>query len=271
LSFTRAPGESVGGYLITPDGLTSGNYTITFNTGTLTITKAALSVTADNKSKTYGAAEPPFTATYAGFVNGENSSVLGGTLSFTRAPGESVGGYLITPDGLTSGNYTITFNTGTLTITKAVLSVTADDKSKAYGAADPAFTATYAGFVNGETSSVLGGTLSFTRASGESVGGYLITPSGLTSGNYAITFNTGTLTILSLAPQMLPLASGGAGELVVRWTAVSNGVYRVQYNPDLVPTNWTDLPGDITATDSVASKRDIITTGNRFYRVMVLR
>src|ERR1019366_8144908 len=104
----------------------NGNYTISFTGNTLTITKAALSVTADAKTKTYGAADPAFTVTYAGFVNGETSAVLGGTLAFARAPGENVGSYLITPSGQTSGNYAITFNTGTLSITKAALSITAD-------------------------------------------------------------------------------------------------------------------------------------------------
>jgi GNAT superfamily N-acetyltransferase len=57
------------------------------------------------------------------------------------------------------------------------------------GAVNPVFTATYAGFVNGETAAVLGGTLVFARAQGEGVGSYLITPSGLANGNYAIAFN----------------------------------------------------------------------------------
>jgi hypothetical protein len=195
LTFSRVPGENVSSYLITPSGLTSGNYTITFNTGSLTITEAALSVTADAKTKAYGAADPAFTVTYAGFVNSETPAVLGGTLAFTRAPGENVGNYPITPGGLTSGNYLINFDPGTLSITKAALSVTADDKTKTYGVADPAFTATYLGFVNGETPTVLGGTLVFGRGPGESAGTYPITASGLTSSNYSITFNGGTLTI----------------------------------------------------------------------------
>ena len=191
---------AAGAYTITPSAAASGtfnpsNYTITYATGTLTVSKAALSVTADAKTKTYGAVDPTFTVTDAGFVNGETGAVLGGTLAFARAPGENVGSYLITPSGLTSGNYTITFNTGNLTINKAALSVTADAKTKTYGATDPSFTVTYAGFVNNETPAALGGTLAFARAPGENVGSYLITPSGLTSGNYAISFNTGTLGI----------------------------------------------------------------------------
>jgi hypothetical protein len=270
LAFSRAPGESVGDYLITPSGLTSPNYTITFNTGTLSVTKAALSVTADSKTKTYGASDPAFTAGYAGFVNNETAAVLGGTLAFSRAPGESVGDYLITPSGLTSANYTIAFNTGTLSVSKAALSVTADSKTKTYGASDPAFTASYAGFVNNETAAVLGGTLALSRAPGESVGEYLITPSGLMSANYDITFNTGILTINPSAPVLLPPTITGTGNVVITWSAISNGTYRVQYKSDLNAANWSDLPGDVTAAGSVASKTDPIITGSRFYRIQVL-
>ncbi len=271
LSFTRAPGESVGNYVITPSGLTTGNYTITFITGSLTIDRTGLTITADSKTKTYGAADPTFTASYAGFVNGETASVLGGTLSFTRAPGENAGNYVITPSGLTSGNYTITFNTGTLTIDKAALSVTADNKTKTYGAADPTFTASYAGFVNGETASVLGGTLSFTRAPGENAGNYVITPNGLTSGNYTITFNSGTLTIIGGAEiKISNIAVIGAAQVSITWNSVSNVTYRVQFKDDLTTNLWTDLNGDILASGRTASKTDVINSSRRFYRVQLL-
>ena len=62
-----------------------------------------------------------------------------------------------------------------------------------------AFTVRYSGFVLGEGPGVLGSTLSFsTPATASSpAGSYAVTPAGLTSGNYAITFVSGTLTVLS--------------------------------------------------------------------------
>src|SRR5690606_5271117 len=45
-------------------------------TVTLEVTKASLTVTADNKSRTYGAANPAFTISYSGFVNGDTPAVL---------------------------------------------------------------------------------------------------------------------------------------------------------------------------------------------------
>src|SRR5206468_1259897 len=118
------------------------NYSVTLNTGVLTVSKAPLSVSADDKTKVYGDANPAFSASYSGFVLGQGPSVLGGTLAFATAAtsSSSVGSYDVTPSGLTSSNYAITFHTGTLSITKTPLSVSPADASRQYGSANPAFT-----------------------------------------------------------------------------------------------------------------------------------
>lgn len=87
----------------------------------VTISKVGLTVTADNKAVTCGDAAPAYTAQYNGFVGGETEAVLGGTLAFAceYTTTSAAGDYTITPSGLTSDNYTITFQTGTLTATAA--------------------------------------------------------------------------------------------------------------------------------------------------------
>ena len=88
------------------------NYKVTYVNGTLEITPASVTVKADNKTKTYGEADPTFTATVEGLL-GED------TVSYTlsRNSGETVGTYTITASGkATQGNYTVTYETGTLTI-----------------------------------------------------------------------------------------------------------------------------------------------------------
>ncbi|MEQ8809490.1 MAG: MBG domain-containing protein, partial [Imperialibacter sp.] len=199
LSFNRTAGEVVNTYAITPSGLTSANYAINFVGGELEITKKVLTVTAENKTKAYGEVDPTNTVTYSGFASGEDETDLGGTLSFSRTPGEGAGTYAITPAGFTSDDYAISFVAGDLEITKKALTVTAEDKTKEYGAADPANTVTYAGFISGEDATDLGGILSFSRTAGEDVAAYAITPSGLTSGNYAISFAAGELEITKKA------------------------------------------------------------------------
>ena len=75
--------------------------------------------------------------------------------------------------------------------------VTANDASRAYGATNPVFSASYSGFVNGETNDILSGVLVFTCSAetNSPVGTYPIEPSGLTAANYSITFSNGTLTV----------------------------------------------------------------------------
>lgn len=116
-----AVGSGVGTYTITPSGLESRNYDITYVDGTLTVVPAELAITADDKSVIYGDQAPEFTVSYDGFKAGDDESSLDGQIENTceYAPGSFVGEYAITPNGVTSDNYNITFIDGTLTVTRA--------------------------------------------------------------------------------------------------------------------------------------------------------
>jgi len=82
----------------------------------------------------------------------------------------------------------------TLTVKKALLTITARDTSIMEGDTDPIFQFTFSGFVNGEDSSVLNN-LDATRDPGFGDSTYTITPSA-SSENYEISFVNGTLTIM---------------------------------------------------------------------------
>jgi type VI protein secretion system component Hcp len=86
-----------------------------------TITPAPLTITADNQTKIAGESNPTFTASYSSFVLGQGPDALGGalTVSTLATVGSPPGPYVITPGGLTSGNYAITFVDGTLTVLSA--------------------------------------------------------------------------------------------------------------------------------------------------------
>ncbi len=111
--------------LVDPTGK-AGNYAVTLNNGTLTITPAALAIAANNATRLYGDANPTFTATFTGLRNADNI-----TASFTTAatPASAVGAFLIVPAPVDPtnklGNYTVTLNNGTLTVSPAPLTVTA--------------------------------------------------------------------------------------------------------------------------------------------------
>ncbi|HCL3480036.1 TPA: filamentous hemagglutinin N-terminal domain-containing protein [Pseudomonas aeruginosa] len=211
-SLSRAAGENVGVYGINQGGLglVSGNYDLAYQGNNLTITKALLNVIADGKTKVYGDADPSLTYQVSGLKNGDSAgSILTGGLN--RAAGENVGGYGINQGGLvlTSGNYDLAFQGNDLTITKALLNVFADAKSKQVGTADPALTYQVSGLKNGDSAGqVLAGGLG--RVGGEAVGQYDILQGGLalTSGNYQLNYQGNLLSILPL-----PVTPGDLGQL----------------------------------------------------------
>ena len=208
LSTTATAASHVSGnpYSITAAGAADADYTVTCVPGTLTVTVVPLTVTADNKTKAYGAALPTLTASYSGLVNGDTSASLTTqpTLSTTATAASHPSGnpYSITVSGAADPDYTITYVSGTLTVTPASLAITANNKTKAYGAALPTLTASYSGFINGDTSASLTTqpTLSTTATAGSHVSGspYSITASGAADPDYSITYVSGSLAVTAV-------------------------------------------------------------------------
>ncbi|VTS65268.1 Uncharacterised protein [Streptococcus dysgalactiae subsp. equisimilis] len=198
-SLSRVAGENVGVYGINQGGLglTSGNYDLSYQGNNLTITKALLNVIADAKTKVYGDADPSLTYQVSGLKNGDSAgAILTGGLN--RAAGENVGVYGINQGdlALNSGNYDLSYQGNNLTITKALLNVIADAKTKVYGDADPSLTYQVSGLKNGDSAgSILTGGLN--RAAGENVGVYGINQGdlALNSGNYDLSYQGNNLTI----------------------------------------------------------------------------
>lgn len=227
------------------------------NTLEVTINKAVLTVTADNKTVTYGDPAPDYTVSYSGFVNKETKSVITEpTCECTYTSSSSVGSYDIIPKGAAADNYTFTYIKGTLTVNKAPLTVTADDKTITYGDPAPTYTASYEGWRNSDDPSKLSGELAFACAYGEdnAAGTYPIYPSGVSSGNYDITFKSGTLTVQKVAPTLIdaPAArtnltyNGSAQELVEAGSATGG---TIKFTMDTTDTqSWkTYIP---TATNA---------------------
>jgi hypothetical protein len=175
------------------------NFTKTTNYVSLAIQPASLTVLADPKSKVYGAPTPPLTASYIGFVNGDTPASLDTptSLSTSATGASSVGAYPISVGGAVDANYTITRLNGTMTVTRAGLIVFADDKSRPYGQANPPLTASYLGFVNGDTMGNLDQPVVLTTLAtpGSPAGTYPIVASAAADANYSITLQNGTLTI----------------------------------------------------------------------------
>lgn len=166
----------------------------------LVIAKRTLLVRSDSKTKLYGQANPILTATYDGFVNGETMATAVSApalLTTTATPLSPVGTYTVTGSAGSALNYAFTYEAGILTIDKAILTVTADNKTRAFGLDNPAFTARYTGFVNAENEAVIQNpALASTVAVQSSPAGtYPITLAGATDENYAFNYVSGTLTV----------------------------------------------------------------------------
>lgn len=195
---SRATGEDAGTYEITVSGGVANDYDIVYFPGTFTINPKTLTITADNASKDFGAADPDsYTVTYDGFADGEDESKLSGTLSVTRVEGETVGTYAITPSGLTSSNYDITFVNGTFTINAAGITITAESTTKSYGDADPEFTYTVSPIeLADKVTSVKLERTEENQGEDVKAGGYTITASeAVVADGYNVSYVNGTLTI----------------------------------------------------------------------------
>ena len=166
---------------------------------TVVVNKAVLQAKADDQQREYGEENPALTITYTGFKNGDTKSDLENVpvarcSASTTSP---VGTYDITIGEVSDNNYTLQYQTGTLTVTKAPLTVRPDDKSKVYGAQNPALTLSYSGFKNNETKSVMLNepTLSTTAKVMSDVGTYPIVAEGGEARNYQLVYEEGVLTI----------------------------------------------------------------------------
>ena len=99
------------------------------------------------RARYIGTADPAFTGALTGFLAAD-----GVTATYSRTPGQTVVGSPYTISAMLSpagalGNYNITYNTASFTITPVSASVTPNAASKVYGTADPAFTGTLTGFL----------------------------------------------------------------------------------------------------------------------------
>jgi hypothetical protein len=196
---TATTSSNVGTYPISISGGVAQNYTLKYETGTLTVTKASLELSVNDATKIYGSENPTFTLNYSGLKNNETkpSWEKHPIFSTTADKVSDVGDYKITVD-CSATNYNITKKSGTLKIIPAQLTIKANDANKTYYEENPSFSYACSGFVNGDnTSSALQAqpTLSTDADQYSYAGTYEIIANGASSSNYNIVYIPGTLTI----------------------------------------------------------------------------
>ncbi|OYT91717.1 MAG: hypothetical protein CFE43_11980 [Burkholderiales bacterium PBB3] len=242
---------NVGVYAVTAGTVASSNsYYLTWQNGSLTVNPFALTAIAGSLtgslSKTYDGSTSvtlgPSNYVLTGFIGGDNANITKTSGNFNDAnagSGKNITVSLSNTDYTAVGatnlsNYilptSISGNIGT--ITPVALTVTANSTSKTYDGV--AFAGgngvTYNGFVAGESSAVLGGTLAYGGSSqgAKNVGNYSINPSGLNSGNYNISYSAGGLSI----------SPAGLSALAIGLTGVSTKPYDGTTQATLAPGNY---------------------------------
>ncbi len=184
-----APGE----YVVTVAGAEAENYAISYNNGKVIVTEAdPVTITANSYTREYGEANPAFAFTAAG-------ATLEGTPEIVceATPASPVGTYPILVRQGSVKNYNVAYVAGTLTVTKAPLTISAGVYTKKQGEAMPELTPDYSGFKNDETEAVLTTkpTVGCEATADSAPGEYEITVSGAEAENYAISYVNGKLIV----------------------------------------------------------------------------
>jgi filamentous hemagglutinin family protein len=192
--------SGVGSYTIVADASrASPNYDYQVR-GTLTIDPRPVTVSLGATSRLYGSANPDFLAAagadglaaFDTFVAAFPSA----RFATTAIQASPVGSYPVTGSGLGNPNYLVTLGSfAPLSVTKAPLAVNANDASRPYGDANPAFgVASITGFRNGDTAAVISNLSLSSVGPTANVGSYPIVPSG-SAENYELVSGSGRLTI----------------------------------------------------------------------------
>ena len=193
ITTTATEASAPGSYPVTVSGAEAQNYDISYKPGTLTVTEAdAVIITAKSYSRAYGDNNPTFEYEVQG-------AQLDGVPEITceATKGSPVGTYAIVVKQGTVKNYNMTFANGTLTVTKAPLTVSAGNYTKKQGDPMPEFKASYQGFKNNETEDVLTKkpVIMTTATESSAPGEYPVTVSGAEAQNYDINYQSGTLSV----------------------------------------------------------------------------
>ena len=182
--------------------------------------------------------------------------------------------------GADGGNYAIAPVSLSASILPAPLLVKANDTNRVFGVANPAFTASYTGFVPGEDTSVLHGKPAFSTTadinSPANGSPYPITVSvgNLSAANYTFTFASGLLTILQASglPQtIISITKRADGAMVLDCGGAANQTYLLQASPDLQPNSWSTIGTNTTGSNGLMTYIDSDANNfpHRFYRTAI--
>ena len=276
LSTTYGPSATkptnAGTYSVTATLAASGNYASASSSSVdFEISKVALTITSSSHTVTYGDAIPTITASYAGLVNSESSSVISGqSCSTTYATSSSAGTSQTTScSGGTSSNYLITYVPGSVTVNTKTLTISGLSGSNKEFNGNRVGTATGTPTLVGKVGSddvLLGGTPTFTFASANVANGISLVASGYTltgttAGNYTLTQPTVTANITAKAARVSATNTTIAYGATVTSGFTTSGLI----SPDAVSSASYTYTGTGTATPPTAVGVYTVTPSNAVF------
>jgi hypothetical protein len=249
------PNLAIGVYNLVATYPDAANPLITTNQaiGTLTVTTAALTITAPSMTLVYGSAVPTLTPTVVGLVNGDTTSSLAGlncTTTYTQGSPVSGNPYPTSCSGAVNANYSpITYGSGAITVTQATTTttITAQNPNPSNLNQVVTFSFTVAPQIFG----VPTGNVTVNAATGESCVGALANGAGSCS----ITFTTSGVRQVTATyagdGNFLGSVSLGVGQSVNVPAGLTVSPLALLFGN--VPVNTNSAPQTVTLTNSGAS------------------
>jgi hypothetical protein len=196
---------------------TTGYAQATTQTQTFAVSRATLTVTPSPAAMTYGGNVPTISPSYMGFVNGDSASSLSTApmCSTSATSSSTVAGspYGASCSGAVDPDYTVDYAPGFVAVTPAKLTITASNTSSTYGQPIPAVTASYHGFVNGDSAASLT-TPPSCGSFPTGPGTFVTSCAGAVDKNYTITYVNGTATVAKA--QTMLVAAPASSLLIIQ-------------------------------------------------------
>ncbi len=236
-------------------------------TTTLTVTPAALTVTANNDSKIYGQTKTYGPGSIAFMTSPLQNGEMIGTVTITASGGTAANSpvttYTLTPSAATGGtfnpaNYNIAYVNGTLTVNPLAVVLTGTRMYDGTATA-AASILSVANKVGSDDVTVASGSANLASAH---VGAQAITSAGTlalggaAAGNYTLVGVSGSVTITTLTVTITSQTFDSTGPSdVITFTSVAGVTYHVLATTDISQpqSSWTDVSGPLVATGTSTS------------------
>ena len=239
-------GSVENGYTIDWGSAKASNYTLTEEKGTLTVTAAPITVTTSTEEKVYDGKPLIGSASVSGLAAADESKVTVTATGTITDVGSAENTYTINWGSAKAGNYDLTEEKGTLSVTKAALTVETSSASKMYdGSPLTSAGVTVTGLAAADEGKVTVTATGTITGVGSAENTYTIEWGGAKAGNYTVSDAPGTLTVTANDTPIVVTSGDG----YMRYKPYDCIVKNSDYTVEGLPAGFT-LSAEITGEQS---------------------